>query len=58
MCLGRVRPHGFRNIIAGVLGTVENGRLVMETQEHGVIYPVVPRRTLGRSQHRVSECVL
>ena len=39
VCLGRVRPHGFRNIVAGVLGTFENGRLALETQEHGVIYP-------------------
>ena len=39
VCYGRVRPHGFRQLINGVLGTMENGYCDDgETQEHGVLY--------------------
>ena len=34
---GRVRPHGFRNILDGVLGTLEGGRVRFETHEPGVL---------------------
>ena len=37
-----VLSFGFRHLINGVLGTVENGRVVMETQEHGVFYTSAP----------------